>query len=108
MKSYLFVLLLLISYINSASTDCNSENTSSASSSKDWVNLEKSSDRPYCCYVKAKDEKGDDMNFCTPLTKQEYDDIDKTIKEAEIKVDKIDCKSYYIEVCLLSLLFLFI
>ena len=45
------------------------------------------------------------MNTCIPLTKEQYDDIDKTISDIDFEVDKLDCKSYYIEFCLLSLLF---
>ena len=102
MKYSLFILLiLLISHISS--TPCLKEDVSS---SDDCEDLDAGTGN-HCCYLKGKGE-GKSVSMCYPLTKEQYDDIDKTIKTLEDnggKVDKLDCKSYYIQFCLLSLLF---
>ena len=104
MKYSLFILLiLLISHISSA--PCLSK--TDASSSKDCKDLDPGTGFKYCCYLKGK-SGGISVNMCIPLTKEAYDDIDKTIKDTKDskgEVDKLDCKSYYIQFCLLSLLF---
>lgn len=104
MKYSLLILLILL--ISSSSSPC--EDKTSASSSKDCKDLAVETGDKYCCYLKGK-TGGKEYKGCASLTKEEYDDIDKTIKALEdlpdSEIDKLDCKSYYIQFCLLSLLF---
>ena len=79
----------------------------SASKVKDCENLKLRDGGYKCCYFKGKMEN-ENINTCVPLTKAEYDDIKKTIKDAEKdsrnEVDKLDCNSSYLKYSLISLL----
>ena len=60
----------------------------------------------HCCFLKIKNEK----DTCFPVNKTQYDNIDKYIDNYEklhnITVLSFDCKSDYIKIGLLSLLYL--
>ena len=60
-----------------------------------------------CCFVEIEDE-GSELKTCIPLTKEQYDDIDGTIKSLKKQGDyddiEIDCESNYIILSLLSLI----
>lgn len=78
-----------------------------ASKAKDCENLKLDEKYYKCCYFKGKMEN-ENINTCVPLTKAEYDDIKKTIKDFEKdsgnEVDKLDCNSSYLKYSLISLL----
>ena len=70
----------------------------------------------HCCYAKGSYTfAGQEVtvDYCVPLTEKEYNEIDKYIEDLEkgedgykYSVKKIDCKSYYLTISLLSLLFI--
>lgn len=105
MRVFLLILsIFLISYINSK--DC--EKVKEPSDLNDCKVAKLSGDQSHCCFAKIS---GAEVNTaCVGLTNDEYKDIEKTIEEEEkkanIKIDSLDCKSYYLEFFLLSLLFL--
>lgn len=108
MRIFLFAIIIcFISYIHSETSTCSIEK--SASSADDCKNIKLEEGFKYCCYIKVKLE-GQNVNGCSPLTEDQYknidDYIDKTEKEEKVEIDKLDCKSYYLELCLLSLLFI--
>ena len=106
MKFYNIILFAsLILYILSEDNEC--EQKTSASKAKDCKDL-KASDGDHCCYLKAKK---DDQEYsgCTPVSKEAYNKIKDYIKEMEKtggKVKKLDCKSIYLELSILSFIFL--
>ncbi len=112
MKSTLFIVsLLIISYINCDHDSCG-ENK--ASSYDDCKNKKLGGDYKYCCYIKFEDKDGE-TNTCIPLKKDDYDKIDDYIDKLEKEskdegyngsVKDLDCKSHYLELCLLSMLFI--
>ena len=79
----------------------------SASKVKDCENLKLGDEGYKCCYFKGKIEN-ENTNTCIPITKSQYDDIKKTIKDFEKdsgnEVDKLDCNSSYLKYSLISLL----
>lgn len=67
---------------------------------------DKNSRYEYCCYL----EDGDDKS-CVPLTKYQYENIKDYAKIQKLtgpvsEDAKIDCKSLYLEISLLSILLL--
>ena len=78
--------------------DCKAENLDE--------NSEKKIGYEYCCYI----ENGDNKS-CEPLTKYQYDNIKDYAKIMKLmgpvsEDAKIDCKSLYLEISLLSILLL--
>ena len=108
MKFYtVFILVLLIAYINS---DCDDENftPSGKKDCKDKLSeVEKNGGNSYCCYLETK--SGDKV--CWALTKDEYNDIDNYIKEAEkdsegnLKIKSLDCNSLFLKLGFMNILF---
>ena len=105
MKFYNIILFAsLILYILSED-ECDQK--TSASKAKDCKDL-KTSDGDHCCYLKAKND-GKEYSGCTSVSKEAYDKIKDYIKEMEKtggKVKKLDCKSIYLELSILSFIFL--
>ncbi len=107
MKFYNIILFAsLILYI--LSDECNSKE--SASSKKDCKDLK--TDSYKCCFLKAKDKDGEGSS-CMSVTKEEYDNIKDYIKKMEelgksedLKIKKLDCKSIYLELSVLSFILL--
>ena len=90
------------------SDECDSKD--SASSKKDCKDLQTSAYK--CCFIKAKDKDGENSS-CTPVTKENYDNIKDYIKKLEelaksedLKIKKLDCKSIYLELSVLSFILL--
>ena len=112
MKSIVIIVsLLIILYIN-CDDYCSLD--IKAKSFDDCKNLKLPDNYKYCCYVKLEDKDGE-TNGCFPLTKDQYDKIDDYIDGLAKKskddgdngdIKKLDCKSYYLEFCLLSMLFI--
>jgi len=102
-------IILFTSLILCILTDeCNEKD--SASSKKDCKDLK--TDGYKCCYYKVKINSGDETG-CTSVTKTQYDNIKDYIKEWEdemknedLKVKKIDCKSIYLELSVLGFILL--
>ena len=62
----------------------------------------------FCCYLKST-YNGNTATECMEFTKEEKDNIKKTIEELESfggEVKSLDCKSSFIELGLFSLIFL--
>lgn len=73
----------------------------------------------HCCYLdytykyeENGQKKEENEKYCIPISDKAYEDIDKYIKDAEKdaeegiegKINKLDCKSVYLTINLLSLL----
>ena len=62
----------------------------------------------YCCYYYTV-EGSKEVKRCYPYSQNQYDNIDDTIKSIEttlgVKVKSLDCKSSYLQIGLLGLLF---
>jgi hypothetical protein len=107
MKFYniiLFASLILYIYSDSA---CNSK--TSADKAKDCKDLATSDAEDYCCYAKGKDENKQSLSRCVTITKENYNKIKDYIKSLEDKgyeVKKLDCKSSYLELSVLSIILL--
>ena len=105
MKFYtVFILVLLIAYINS---DCEDINPSGKKDCKDKLSESEKTNYSYCCYLET--ESGDKV--CWALTKDEYNDIDNYIKEAEkdsegnLKIKSLDCNSLFLKLGFMNILF---
>ena len=105
-KIILFSSLILSIY---SRNDCTLDIDLEASSPKDCEKLELVEGTTYCCFLKGT-VGGTKTGACISLGKAEYKDIDGTIDLIEedgfIKVDKLDCKSIYLELSILSFIFL--
>ena len=105
MKFYTFILFasLIILSISDDSA-CDGKDADSAKDCKD-IKISNS----HCCYLKAKDEDGKSHSMCYSITDDQYNKIKDHIKEMEKgggKVKKLDCKSIYLELSILSFIFL--
>ena len=106
MKFYNIILFAsLILYIFSIQCDGKGE----AGSSDDCKDLPIGTGYSNCCFVKGKKDS-EDVATCIPLTKNQYDNIKDYIKELEedgsTDVKKLDCKSIYLELSILSFILL--
>ena len=106
MKFYtVFILVLLIAYINS---DCEDINPSGKKDCKDKLSeADKNRGNSYCCYLES--ESG--AKACWALKKDEYNDIDNYIKEAEkdsegnLKIKTLYCNSLFLKLGFMNILF---
>ena len=83
--------------------------TTNPSDRKDCDKLDKVTGFPYCCFIKSKDKSGNEGTACIPVSQNDYDNIKdykKSLENLGGTVKKIDCKSFYIEFSLLSLILL--
>lgn len=101
MKLYLiFALLFSVVY-----NDCDGINGSKASDCNGKLSEVEKTKYARCCFIKAGSEKG-----CVPLTQEQFNDIDATIKSLKDEVgkdiDDLDCLSIYLKLGFLSILFL--
>jgi hypothetical protein len=106
MKFYNIILFasLILYILSSACSD-----KESAESSDDCKNLSTSKADGHCCFVKGKDLNKKDISRCISLEKSEYDNIKDYIKSLEnqgAEVKKLDCKSIYLELSILSFILL--
>ena len=107
-KCYI-LLILLCSVIFVYSTTLKDCDGIKASSTYDCVDLYSQSDREggyYCCYEKAK-KNGVSKSECVMLLEDEYDDIKNyigNIKDQGFTDVSVDCKSFYLQLGVLSLL----
>ena len=80
----------------------------SATGPEDCKNLLKASYVNYCCFFKGK-WKGQDYSACMDITPIRYNEMDDYIKEMNsqngYKIEKIDCKSYYVQLGIMYLFF---
>ena len=69
---------------------------------------EKAGGAAYCCYFDYLDGNHEDKS-CIPFNQNQYDNMEDTIKAfenlMEVKILSIDCKSSYLQIGLLGLLF---
>ncbi len=89
------------------SSEC-SEKTS-AEKAKDCKDLKTSESDGHCCYAKGKDKAGTSVSRCISLNKSEYDQIKdyiKTLENQGYEIKKLDCKSIYLELSVLSFILL--
>ena len=104
----IFLVLLLID-ISSCDSCSWTQTLNKVSKVADCKDLSLDDDEKHCCYLEGKkDDK--DVKGCFPLTEDDYKDMKKTIKDIEKQnnadVDKLDCKSFYLQIGIISLIFL--
>ena len=103
---HILILLSLIIFINNKDYCIN---TFPASKGDDCKNLEITSLDYHCCFVKGK-INNKIMNHCVEIKPWEYKDLKAYIedmnKESGNDIEGIDCKSIYLQLSLISLLFL--
>ena len=109
MKAYLLIMAILFIYIKS---DCSA--TSGIDRYTDCTNrvlslVEKGFGNSYCCYIYGVNGN-EKKKRCTPISQNEYDNMEKTIDYYTsiyaFNIKSFDCKSSYIQIGLLGLLFL--
>ena len=104
----IFLVLLMIDIISC--DHCSwTQTLGKVSKVADCKDLSLDDNEKHCCYLEGKkDDK--DVKGCFPLTEDDYKDMKKTIKEIEKQnnadVDKLDCKSFYLQIGIISLIFL--
>ena len=72
-------------------------------------NFDKTDSNPYCCYTKGTDKNKNKIKGCISLSQYDYDhikDFIKSYKDQGHKIKKIDCKSIYLELSILSFILL--
>ena len=103
-----FIILLMIN-ISFISSDCDMEVSASKAGDCEDLEVDESKGEKYCCFVKGT-SNNKKLNTCVPITEAQYKDIDQTIKLVEGvfdgKVEKLDCKSFYLQLGLISLIWL--
>ena len=108
MKFYNIILLTsLILYIYSEDNECVKK--TSAEKAKDCKDLKTSNSDEHCCYAKGKDKSGSSMSGCVVVGKDNYNNMKDFISSLEnqgYEVKKIDCKSNYLELTILSFILL--
>ena len=76
--------------------------------SRELSDAEKASEGKYCCYFLYLDGSHED-DSCLPFSQKQIDNIEDTIKAyetlMEVTVKSLDCKSSYLQIGLLGLLF---
>ena len=101
MKLYLIVALLFSVVYN----DCDDIKGSKASDCNGKLSEDDKKKFARCCFIKIGSEK-----TCVPLTQEQFNDIDATIKsfkdEEKKDIDDLDCLSIYLKLGFLSILFL--
>ena len=110
MAKYYILLILLCSVIFIHTTDLENQCiTGGGSSTYECVNKFGDDDRNagyYCCYAKAKKD-GVQKSECVFLLEEQYDEIKDyigSIKDQGYKDVSVECKSYYLQLGVLSLL----
>ena len=115
MKIYIIALLISVNYIFCSTTESSCEDVNPASKS-DCTNFYNGieSDGYHCCYSR-ETYNGVDTYQCFDLNRDEYNKIKETIKDIEnsfynlgyeLKIKSLDCNSYYLQLGLISLIFL--
>ena len=103
---HILILLSLIMFTNNKNY-CLKDAT--ASKGDDCKDLEITSLDYHCCYVKGK-INNEVINSCVEIKPWEYKDLKKYIedmnKESVNAIEGIDCESIYLQLSLISLLFL--
>ena len=107
MKKIYQTIIFLVSllFIHSSEDKCYEINPSNKSTCHDKT---VANSDIYCCYLKQK-FLGETVTTCIELSKEEKENIKEAIKEAEkggADIKSLDCKSSFIEFCLLSLMLL--
>ena len=101
---------ILFSLIIHIYSDCDMIVPSKKKDCYEGLSDEDKEDFSYCCFFKGKKEKiGPYGDACQPLTKEEYNNIKQYITDVEslgAQVDKLDCKSNYLNISLLILVIL--
>lgn len=109
-KNILILFLILSSFVFCDDDDDGGECYGTASKAKDCNSKKVGTSYKYCCFLDIKSDEGS-YKQCYPVTESDYKDIKNYInkmeesgRDAHGKVNKLDCKSYYLKLSLLSLL----
>ncbi len=106
-KHYILLILLVsVSYVHTQQSAC--EDGQSASSVDDCINKIGQSYKNsgyHCCLQKGK-KNGREESMCKYLTEEDYKDVDDYIGDLEDGYNDVtvNCKSYYLQIGILSLL----
>jgi hypothetical protein len=108
-KDYILLIILLsINYVHNADGSSNCEDVSASTvdecNSKISDALKQSG--YHCCFVKGRKNHVEN-SICKYLTEEEYDDIKNYkgfLEDSGYQDVSVDCKSYYLQIGILSLL----
>ena len=100
----IFSIILFITLVIYIQNLCTKFSDATRSECKERENIVGS----YCCFLHTKNGN-DELKQCFPYTQNQYDNIEETIKSIEsatsFKVVSLYCKSSYLQMGLLGLLF---
>ena len=103
----LLIILLSVSYVHTQGKDaCEEQGASSVDECRGKISDALKNSGYHCCLQKGKKD-GVEKTMCRYLTEEEYDEIKDYIGDIEdsgFKDVKVDCKSYYLQLGILSLL----
>ena len=111
MKFYelLIFISLIINFCNST-TECGLDDEATGPSDCKNRDIEGTGAK-YCCYFEGTDA-GNTVKACFPVSESAYKDIKGYIKKFEEqndeKIQKLDCNSFYLQLGIMSLIFLFL
>ena len=81
-----------------------------AQSINDCKDLGRTSEEYHCCLFTCKyDGYSERFKYCNEITSEQYSNIKQTMKdlaESDYVIEQLYCKSFYLQLSLLSLLFL--
>ena len=103
----MFLLLLLYFEISLESGGCDRTTASSTQECLDLLNDEEEEYGYKCCYVTGKENGVTTLSECRLLEPEDYkyiDDYKDSLKTPSLKNPEVDCKSYFLQITLLSLL----
>ena len=102
----LLIILLSLSYVQSQeSKKCEEVVASTVDECRDKISQEYKNSGYHCCLLVGK--KNVQNSMCKYLTEEDYNDINDYIGDIEdsgYKDVSVDCKSYYLQIGILSLL----
>ena len=113
MKFYIILFLVSVNYIFCTADPCEHLQ---ANSKSDCINYYDGVDSQgyHCCYAKEK-YNGQDYSECFDLNSYEYNNIKETIKKIEqdykdvgvnLEIKSLNCYSYFLQLGIVSLIFL--
>ena len=106
-KFWIMLLLILHFEISLESGSCDYTLVSSTQECLDLLNDEEAEYNYKCCYVTSKEKGGISLSECRLIPQEVYKNIDDYIddlRDQNYEDPKVDCKSNYLQITLLSLL----
>lgn len=101
------LIFLLVLIIFTYQKDCDDFDKKEECKAENLSSDDKKAGKEYCCFYKNDDDSG-----CTSLTKYQYKHMKDYVKYNKLNGNRedatIDCKSFYLEISILIVLFILI